>query len=72
MQRPRRRHPLPGVVLVGAVSGVGGGVLRDMIVRARSAFHLQPGQFSALIVAARLPVSWAHPHRRAGHAEVAA
>ncbi|WP_298624234.1 TRIC cation channel family protein [uncultured Zoogloea sp.] len=41
--------PLPGVVLVGAVSGVGGGVLRDMIVR-EVPFILQPGQFSALIV----------------------
>lgn len=41
--------PLPGVVLVGAVSGVGGGVLRDVIVR-EVPFILQPGQFSALIV----------------------
>ncbi len=41
--------PLPGVILVGAVSGVGGGVLRDLIVR-DIPFILQPGQFSALVV----------------------
>lgn len=41
--------PLPGVVLVGAVSGVGGGVLRDVIVR-EVPFILQPGQFFALVV----------------------
>ena len=41
--------PLPGVVLVGAVSGVGGGVLRDVIVR-DVPFILQPGQFFALVV----------------------
>ena len=41
--------PLPGVVLVGAVSSVGGGVLRDVIVR-DIPFILQPGQFFALVV----------------------
>lgn len=41
--------PLPGVILVGAVSGVGGGVLRDIIVR-DVPLILQAGQFSALIV----------------------
>ncbi|MBP7394299.1 MAG: TRIC cation channel family protein [Zoogloea sp.] len=41
--------PLPGVILVGAVSGVGGGVLRDLIVR-EVPFILQPGQFFALVV----------------------
>ncbi|MDD3352184.1 TRIC cation channel family protein [Zoogloea sp.] len=41
--------PLPGVVLVGAVSGVGGGVLRDMIVR-EIPFILQPGQFFSVVV----------------------
>lgn len=40
--------PLPGVVLVGAISAVGGGVLRDMIVREVPAI-LQPGQFFALL-----------------------
>lgn len=41
--------PLPGVVLVGAVSGVGGGVLRDVVVREVPVI-LQPGQFFALVV----------------------
>jgi uncharacterized membrane protein YeiH len=41
--------PLPGVVLVGAVSGVGGGVLRDVIVR-DVPFILQPGQFFAVVL----------------------
>jgi len=41
--------PLPGVILVGAVSGVGGGVLRELIVR-EVPFILQPGQFFALVV----------------------
>jgi len=41
--------PLPGVILVGAVSGVGGGVLRDLIVREVPVI-LQPGQFFALVV----------------------
>ncbi len=41
--------PLPGVILVGAVCGVGGGVLRDLIVR-EIPYILQPGQFYALVV----------------------
>ncbi len=41
--------PLPGVVLVGAVSGVGGGVLRDVIVRGIPLI-LQPGQFFAVVL----------------------
>ena len=41
--------PLPGVILVGAVSGVGGGVLRDVIVR-DIPFILQPGQFFTPVV----------------------
>ena len=41
--------PLPGVILVGAVSGVGGGVLRDLIVR-EVPFILQPGQFFAVVL----------------------
>ncbi len=41
--------PLPGVVLVGAVSGVGGGVLRDVIVR-DIPLILQPGQFFAVVL----------------------
>lgn len=40
--------PLPGAVLVGSVSGVGGGVLRDMIVR-EIPLILQPGHYSALL-----------------------
>lgn len=40
--------PLPGVILVGAISAVGGGVLRDMIVREVPSI-LQPGQFFALL-----------------------
>jgi uncharacterized membrane protein YeiH len=42
--------PLPGVVLVGAVNGFGGGLLRDVVVGDTPSI-LQPGQFaiSALV-----------------------
>ncbi|HRQ40197.1 MAG TPA: TRIC cation channel family protein [Chloroflexota bacterium] len=43
--------PLPGVVLVGVVNGVGGGMLRDLLV-GDTPIILKPGQYlmSALIV----------------------
>lgn len=43
--------PLPGVVLVGVVNGIGGGLLRDLLVGNTPAI-LKPGQYqvSALIV----------------------
>jgi len=42
--------PLPGVVLVGVVNGIGGGILRDLVVKDTPTI-LKPGQFtvSALI-----------------------
>ena len=41
--------PIPGVVLVGLVNGVGGGLLRDVVVGDPRRL-LQPGQFEALVV----------------------
>ena len=41
--------PVPGVVLVGLVNGVGGGLLRDVVVDDPRRL-LQPGQFEALVV----------------------
>jgi uncharacterized membrane protein YeiH len=41
--------PLPGVVLAGVAGAVGGGVLRDMVVREIPSI-LQAGQFFALVV----------------------
>ncbi len=40
---------LPGVILLGIISGVGGGVLRDMMTMRVPAL-LRPGQFSTLYV----------------------
>jgi uncharacterized membrane protein YeiH len=42
-------YPLLGVVLLGVISGVGGGILRDMMTIQAPAL-LQPGQFSTLFV----------------------
>lgn len=42
-------YPLPGVLLLGAISGTGGGVLRDLFTAQVPAL-LQPGQFSTLFV----------------------
>lgn len=44
------RLPLPGVLLVGCVAGVGGGVLRDIIVRDVPEI-MQPGRYLAILVA---------------------
>jgi len=41
--------PWPGVVLVGVVNGVGGGLLRDLLVRDVPVLF-QPGQWSAAVV----------------------
>ena len=41
--------PIPGVVLVGVVNGVGGGLLRDVLARETPRLLL-PGQYSALVV----------------------
>jgi uncharacterized membrane protein YeiH len=41
--------PLPGVLLVGFVNGVGGGLLRDVLVREVPALF-QPGGYAALAV----------------------
>ncbi|MFN8499259.1 MAG: TRIC cation channel family protein [Anaerolineae bacterium] len=40
---------LPGVLLIGIISGVGGGILRDMMTM-RVPVLLQPGQFSTFYV----------------------
>jgi uncharacterized membrane protein YeiH len=40
---------LPGVVLVGVINGVGGGLMRDVLVRETPRLLL-PGQYSALVV----------------------
>jgi uncharacterized membrane protein YeiH len=40
---------IPGVVLVGMINGVGGGLLRDVLVRETPRLLL-PGQYSALVV----------------------
>ena len=42
--------PLPGVLLVGCVGGVGGGVLRDVLVREIPEI-MQPGRYLAILVA---------------------
>jgi uncharacterized membrane protein YeiH len=42
-------YPLPGVLLLGVISGTGGGILRDMMTAQVPAL-LQPGQFSTLVV----------------------
>jgi uncharacterized membrane protein YeiH len=42
---------IPGVVLVGMINGVGGGLLRDVLVRETPRLLL-PGQYSALVVLA--------------------
>jgi uncharacterized membrane protein YeiH len=42
--------PLPGVLLVGCVGGVGGGVLRDMLVREVPEI-MRPGHYLAILVA---------------------
>jgi len=42
-------YPLTGVLLMGVISGVGGGILRDVLT-ARVPAVLQPGQFSTLFV----------------------
>lgn len=42
-------YPLSGVVLLGVISGVGGGILRDVLTNQVPAL-LQPGQFSTLFV----------------------
>jgi uncharacterized membrane protein YeiH len=44
-----RELALPGVVLVGVINGVGGGLLRDVLV-SEPAHLLQPGQYSSLIL----------------------
>lgn len=41
--------PLPGVVLIGAINGVGGGVLRDLLVGDVPAV-IQPGHYFALLL----------------------
>lgn len=43
--------PLPGVLMVGCVGGVGGGVLRDVLVRDVPEI-MQPGRYLAILVAA--------------------
>jgi uncharacterized membrane protein YeiH len=42
-------YPLSGVILLGVISGTGGGILRDMMTAQVPAL-LQPGQFSTLFV----------------------
>lgn len=42
--------PAPGAVLVGCVSGVGGGVLRDIVVREIPEI-MKPGRYQAILVA---------------------
>lgn len=42
--------PWPGVMMVGCVGGVGGGVLRDMLVREVPEI-MQPGRYLAILVA---------------------
>ena len=42
--------PLPGVMMVGCVAGVGGGVLRDVLVREVPEI-MQPGRYQAILVA---------------------
>lgn len=42
--------PLPGVLMVGCVGGVGGGVLRDILVREVPEI-MQPGRYLAILVA---------------------
>jgi len=42
--------PLPGVLMVGCVGGVGGGVLRDILVREIPEI-MQPGRYLAILVA---------------------
>jgi uncharacterized membrane protein YeiH len=42
-------YPLPGVVLLGVISGTGGGILRDVFTAEVPAL-VQPGQFSTLYV----------------------
>jgi len=46
----RQGIPLPGVMLIGCVSGVGGGVLRDVVVRDVPEIF-KPGHFLAIPVA---------------------
>lgn len=43
------RLEIPGVILVGVVNGVGGGLLRDIVVRDTPRL-LQPGRFEAVLV----------------------
>lgn len=45
----RANYPLAGVVLLGVISGTGGGILRDLMTNQVPAL-LQPGQFSTLYV----------------------
>jgi uncharacterized membrane protein YeiH len=45
----RANYPLPGVLLLGVISGTGGGILRDVLTVQVPAL-LQPGQFSTLYV----------------------
>lgn len=42
-------YPIIGVLLLGVISGIGGGILRD-VMTARVPAVLQPGQFSTLLV----------------------
>lgn len=44
-----RNFSLPGVVLIGMINGVGGGLLRDVIVGDRPLL-LQPGQYVSFVV----------------------
>ena len=41
--------PIPGVVLLGVINGVGGGLLRDVLARETPRLLL-PGQYSALVI----------------------
>lgn len=45
----KAEYPLPGVLLLGVISGTGGGILRDVLSGQVPAL-LQPGQFSTLFV----------------------